>query len=268
MILWADDTASLLSVPNPAYERQIIMSEIPENINIPRHVAVIMDGNGRWAKKRFMPRVMGHKKGLDTLEEMCRVCSNLGVEYLTVFAFSTENWRRPEEEVSFLMGLFLSALDKKVAKMHKNGLRVKVIGNRTHFSQAIQDGIAAAEALTAHNTGLTLTIAADYGGKWDIVQAANALIQEGQTEITEANLSAKLMLSEAPEPDLFIRTGGETRISNFMLWQMAYAEFYFTDVLWPDFDETEIKRAFASFTQRERRFGRTSEQLPIEQQRP
>lgn len=237
-------------------------------INIPRHVAVIMDGNGRWAKKRLMPRVMGHKKGLDALEDMCRVCANLGVQYLTVFAFSTENWRRPEDEVSFLMGLFLSALDKKVKKMHANGLRVKVIGDRSRFSQAIQDGIVAAEQLTAQNTGLTLTIAADYGGKWDILQAANALIAEGKTQISEADLSAKLMLAEAPEPDLFIRTGGETRISNFMLWQMAYAEFYFTDVLWPDFDEAEIHRAFASFTQRERRFGRTSEQLPPEEQRP
>lgn len=244
------------------------MSQLPNHINIPRHVAVIMDGNGRWAKKRLMPRVMGHKKGLDALEDMCRVCANLGVQYLTVFAFSTENWRRPEDEVSFLMGLFLSALDKKVKKMHANGLRVKVIGDRSRFSQAIQDGIVAAEQLTAQNTGLTLTIAADYGGKWDILQAANALIAEGKTQISEADLSAKLMLAEAPEPDLFIRTGGETRISNFMLWQMAYAEFYFTDVLWPDFDEAEIHRAFASFTQRERRFGRTSEQLPPEEQRP
>ena len=244
------------------------MSHSANNQNIPRHVAVIMDGNGRWAKKRLMPRVMGHKRGLDTLEEMCRICSNAGVEYLTVFAFSTENWRRPEDEVSFLMGLFLTALEKKVAKMHANGLRVKVIGDRSHFSPAIQKGIVAAEELTKNNPGLTLTVAADYGGKWDIVQAANALIAEGKTQITESDLSTKLMLAEAPEPDLFIRTGGETRISNFMLWQMAYAEFYFTDVLWPDFNETEIYRAFESFTQRERRFGRTSEQLPIEQQRP
>ena len=244
------------------------MSHSANNQNIPRHVAVIMDGNGRWAKKRLMPRVMGHKRGLDTLEEMCRICSNAGVEYLTVFAFSTENWRRPEDEISFLMGLFLTALEKKVAKMHANGLRVKVIGDRSHFSPAIQKGIVAAEELTKNNPGLTLTVAADYGGKWDIVQAANALIAEGKTQITESDLSTKLMLAEAPEPDLFIRTGGETRISNFMLWQMAYAEFYFTDVLWPDFNETEIYRAFESFTQRERRFGRTSEQLPIEQQRP
>lgn len=235
---------------------------------VPRHVAVIMDGNGRWAKKRFLPRVMGHKQGLDVLENMCRVCSEVGVQYLTVFAFSTENWRRPADEVSFLMGLFLTALQKKVQNMHKNGLRLKVIGNRSQFSAEIQQSIVAAEKLTENNTGLTLTIAADYGGRWDILQAANALIQEGKTEITESDLASKLMLSDAPEPDLFIRTGGETRISNFMLWQMAYAEFYFTDTLWPDFKDEEIHKAFQSFTKRERRFGRTSEQLPPEQQRP
>lgn len=235
--------------------------------DIPRHVAVIMDGNGRWAKKRLLPRVMGHKQGLDVLENMCRVCAQMGVEYLTVFAFSTENWRRPADEVSFLMSLFLTALQKKVAKMHKNGLRLKVIGDRTRFSKDIQTSIDQAERLTAQNTGLTLTIAADYGGRWDILQAANALIKEGKMEISESDLSSKMMLPDAPEPDLFIRTGGETRISNFMLWQMAYAEFYFTDVLWPDFKDEEIQKAFASFTQRERRFGRTSEQLPLAQQR-
>lgn len=236
--------------------------------DIPRHVAVIMDGNGRWAKKRFLPRVMGHKQGLETLEEMCRVCADAGVRYLTVFAFSTENWRRPEEEVSFLMGLFLNALQKRVGKMHQNGLRLKVIGDRSRFSRTIVESIEAAEALTADNTGLTLSIAADYGGRWDILQAANALLREGKSEISESDLTAKLMLGDAPEPDLFIRTGGETRISNFMLWQMAYAEFYFTDVLWPDFDEAQMHRAFASFRQRERRFGRTSEQLPEPQRRP
>lgn len=235
---------------------------------IPRHIAVIMDGNGRWAKKRLLPRVVGHKKGLDALENLCRVCSAQGVAYLTVFAFSTENWRRPADEVSFLMGLFLTALQKKVAQMHKNNLRLRVIGDRSRFSADIQNGIAQAEALTAANTGLTLTIAADYGGRWDILQAANALIAEGKTQIDEHDLSARLMLGDVPEPDLFIRTGGEMRISNFMLWQMAYAEFYFTDVLWPDFDEAEIRRAFASFRRRERRFGRTSEQLPEHEQRP
>ena len=241
---------------------------IPERTNIPRHVCVIMDGNGRWAKKRLLPRVMGHKRGLTALENLAARCAELGVEYLTVFAFSTENWRRPEDEVSFLMKLFLQALDGKVAKMHQNNLRLKVIGNRSRFPAAIVEGIEAAERLTADNTGLTLTVAADYGGRWDILQAANRLIAEGKSEITEDDLSQRLSLAEAPEPDLFIRTGGETRISNFMLWQMAYAEFYFTDVLWPDFNEAEMRKAFVSFTRRERRFGRTSEQLPPEQQRP
>ena len=231
---------------------------IPERTNIPRHVCVIMDGNGRWAKKRLLPRVMGHKRGLTALENLAARCAELGVEYLTVFAFSTENWRRPEDEVSFLMKLFLQALDGKVAKMHQNNLRLKVIGNRSRFPAAIVEGIEAAERLT---------IAADYGGRWDILQAANRLIAEGKSEITEDDLSQRLSLAEAPEPDLFIRTGGETRISNFMLWQMAYAEFYFTDALWPDFDAAEFDRAISSFRVRERRFGRTSEQLPPEQQR-
>lgn len=235
---------------------------------IPRHIAVIMDGNGRWAKKRLLPRVMGHKKGLDALENLCRVCAEQGVGYLTVFAFSTENWRRPADEVSFLMGLFLTALQKKVAQMHKNNMRLRVIGDRSRFAAEIQNGIQAAEQLTENNTGLTLTIAADYGGRWDILQAANALIAEGKTQISEADLSERLMLGDLPEPDLFIRTGGEMRISNFMLWQMAYAEFYFTDTLWPDFQDNEIHRAFASFKRRERRFGRTSEQLPENEQRP
>lgn len=241
---------------------------IPEHTNVPCHVAIIMDGNGRWAKKRFLPRVMGHKKGLDVLENICHICNDSGVRYLTVFAFSTENWRRPADEVSFLMGLFLVALQKKVLQMNEKGVRLKVIGDRSRFNAEIQQSIVDAEKLTANNTGLTLTIAADYGGRWDILQAVNALIGEGKTNINENDLAQKLMLGDAPEPDLFIRTGGETRISNFMLWQMAYAEFYFTSVLWPDFDETEMRKAFVSFTQRERRFGRTSEQLPREQQRP
>ena len=241
---------------------------IPEHHSIPRHIAVIMDGNGRWAKKRFLPRVMGHKKGLDALENLCAECSAAGVQYLTVFAFSTENWRRPPDEVGFLMGLFLQALHKQVQRMHEHNMRLKVIGDRSRFNAEINAGIEAAERLTAANSGLTLTIAADYGGRWDILQAANALIAEGKTHISEADLASRLMLAEAPEPDLFIRTGGETRISNFMLWQMAYAEFYFTPVLWPDFNQAEMQKAFASFTQRERRFGRTSEQLPSEQQRP
>ena len=235
--------------------------------NIPRHIAVIMDGNGRWAKKRFMPRVMGHKKGLNALENMVKRCAGLGVQYLTVFAFSTENWRRPEEEVSFLMGLFLQALQKQVAALHDNNMRLRVIGDRSRFSAEIRRGIEAAEALTDGNSGFTLSIAADYGGRWDILQAANKLLKEGKTEITEADLSRHLMLADAPEPDLFIRTGGETRISNFLLWQLAYTEFYFTDILWPDFNVRAFGEAIESYQKRERRFGRTSEQLPPEQQR-
>lgn len=220
---------------------------ILEHSAIPRHIAVIMDGNGRWAKKRFLPRVMGHKRGLDALENMVKHCAELGVQYLTVFAFSTENWRRPEEEVSFLMGLFLQALQKQVRRLHDNNMRLRVIGSRERFNAEILKGIEAAEALTVNNTGLTLSIAADYGGRWDILQAANQLIAEGVTEITEEALSRYLMLGDAPEPDLFIRTGGETRISNFLLWQMAYAELYFTDTLWPDFNEKSLNEAIASF---------------------
>ncbi|MGF6147018.1 Undecaprenyl pyrophosphate synthase [Kingella potus] len=240
---------------------------VPEHHSIPRHIAVIMDGNGRWAKKRFLPRVMGHKKGLDALENLCAECSAAGVEYLTVFAFSTENWRRPPDEVGFLMNLFLQALQKQVRRMHEHNMRLKVIGDRSRFNAQITAGIEAAEKLTAANSGLTLTIAADYGGRWDILQAANRLLAEGRSEITESDLNACLMLGNAPEPDLFIRTGGEKRISNFLLWQMAYAELYFTDTLWPDFDKKAFTDAIASFQKRERRFGRTSEQLPQEQQR-
>lgn len=240
---------------------------ILEYTQIPRHIAVIMDGNGRWAKKRFLPRVVGHKRGLEALENMVRRCAELGVRYLTVFAFSTENWRRPEDEVSFLMGLFLQALQKQVERLHSNNMRLKVIGNRNRFNAEICKGIEEAEALTAGNTGLTLVIAADYGGRWDILQAANKLVKAGVVEITEEALAENLTLAEAPEPDLFIRTGGETRVSNFLLWQIAYAELYFTDILWPDFDAEALDAAIQSFRTRERRFGRTSEQLPIEQQR-
>ncbi|PIT12743.1 di-trans,poly-cis-decaprenylcistransferase [Snodgrassella alvi] len=241
---------------------------VPDHTEIPRHIAVIMDGNGRWAKKRFMPRIMGHKKGLEVLEEMTANCARMGVEYLTVFAFSTENWRRPVDEVNFLMNLFLQSLQKRVQRLHKNNLRLRVIGDRSRFAAEIVRGIEEAEALTAANTGLTLTIAADYGGRWDILQAANQAIAAGATELTETSILPYLSLGDAPEPDLFIRTGGETRISNFLLWQLAYTELYFTPVLWPDFDESQLDTAIRSYQVRERRFGRTSEQLPLTQQRP
>ena len=237
---------------------------IPEVAEIPRHIAVIMDGNGRWAKKRFLPRVAGHKVGVETVRSMVKQCVNLGVDYLTLFAFSSENWRRPEEEVTFLMGLFMEALKKEVAKLHKNNVRLIIIGNRKQFGEVLCAEIEAAERLTQNNSGLTLTIAANYGGRWDILQAVNAMQKANPSQVseyTEEALTPYLSMHYAPEPDLFIRTGGEKRISNFLLWQLAYSELYFTDTLWPDFDDQAFEQAIRSYQQRERRFGRTSEQL-------
>ncbi len=238
-------------------------TSIPDAAQSPRHIAIIMDGNGRWAKKRFMPRVAGHKRGVDAVREMVSTCIDLGVEYLTLFAFSSENWRRPADEVSFLMQLFLKAMEREVVKLHENNIRLKIVGRRDRFERQIVDLIEHSERKTADNKGLTLTIAADYGGRWDILQASNKLLAENPSvgEITEDMLAAHLAMAYAPEPDLFIRTGGEQRISNFLLWQLAYTELYFTETLWPDFDAAMLKRAIDSFHQRERRFGRTSEQL-------
>ena len=239
-------------------------NSIPEVAEVPRHIAVIMDGNGRWAKKRLLPRVAGHKVGVETVRNMVKQCVNLGVDYLTLFAFSSENWRRPEEEVTFLMGLFMEALKKEVAKLHKNNVRLIIIGNRAQFGTALCAEIEAAEHLTQNNTGLTLTIAANYGGRWGILQAVNAMQQANPSQsgsFAEEDLTPYLAMHYAPEPDLFIRTGGEKRISNFLLWQLAYSELYFTDVLWPDFDDQAFQQAIQSYQQRERRFGRTSEQL-------
>jgi undecaprenyl diphosphate synthase len=237
---------------------------IPETGEVPKHIAIIMDGNGRWAKKRFMPRVAGHKRGVETVRNTVKACSELGVEYLTLFAFSSENWRRPAEEVSFLMQLFMLALEQEIAKLHKNNICLKIIGDRSRFDGKLVEMIIRAESLTKSNTGLTLTIAANYGGRWDLVQATHRMLEDhpecGQS-FKEEDLEPYLSTSYAPEPDLFIRTGGEQRISNFMLWQLAYAELYFTDTLWPDFNTLALKRAIKSFQQRERRFGRTSEQL-------
>jgi undecaprenyl diphosphate synthase len=238
-------------------------TSIPDAAKSPRHIAIIMDGNGRWAKKRFMPRVAGHKRGVDAVREMVSTCIDLGVEYLTLFAFSSENWRRPADEVSFLMQLFLKAMEREVVKLHQNNIRLKIVGRRDRFEPQIVELIEQSELKTADNKGLTLTIAADYGGRWDILQASNKLLQQNPSvgEITEDMLSQHLAMAYAPEPDLFIRTGGEQRISNFLLWQLAYTELYFTETLWPDFDAAMLKRAIDSFHQRERRFGRTSEQL-------
>ena len=237
---------------------------VPDVRDVPRHVAIIMDGNGRWAKRRFLPRVAGHRRGLEAVRAVTKACVDRGVEFLTLFAFSSENWRRPKDEVSFLMELFVMALEQEVAKLHENQIRLKVIGDLTSFEPRLNRMIAEAEALTAGNTRLTLTIAANYGGRWDILQAVNRMSREipaAHGAYLEGHLAPYLSMSYAPEPDLFIRTGGEQRISNFLLWQLAYTEFYFTDELWPDFDAGSLERAMSSYRNRERRFGRTSEQV-------
>ena len=232
--------------------------------SMPQHVAIIMDGNGRWAKKRFMPRVAGHVKGVDALRDVVRDCLDKGIRYLTVFAFSSENWRRPQEEVSLLMKLFVNALEQEVERMNRNNVRLRVVGDLTKFDLRLQQLIQDAELKTEKNSALVLTIAANYGGRWDITQAADRLAIEQPEKLgvwAESDLSPYLSMSFAPEPDLFIRTGGEERISNFLLWQLAYTELYFTDILWPDFDGHALTQAIDSFQRRERRFGRTSEQL-------
>ena len=234
-------------------------------INMPQHVAIIMDGNGRWAKKRFLPRFVGHQKGLNSVKRLVTHCANVGVKALTLFAFSTENWRRPQDEVNKLMGLFLKALQKEVSKLNENNVKLLIIGDRSGFSEELQTHITLAESLTEKNSGLVLTIAANYGGRWDIVQAVQqwqlAHPDNSVTEMTESDISDFISLNELPEVDLLIRTGGEQRISNFLIWQMAYAEFYFTDELWPEFNESSFDKAIGSFAHRERRFGKTSEQV-------
>jgi undecaprenyl diphosphate synthase len=237
---------------------------IPESRAVPRHVAIIMDGNGRWAKKRFLPRVAGHQQGVETVRTVVKACIERGIEYLTLFAFSSENWRRPAEEVGFLMNLFVAALQREVGRLHKNGVRLRVVGDLSAFEPRLIDLVRRGESLTAGNDKLTLTIAANYGGRWDLMQAFNGLAlahPDKAGSYTEADLEPFLAMSYAPEPDLFIRTGGEQRISNFLLWQLAYCELFFTDAFWPDFDATMLDSAIASYRRRERRFGRTSEQL-------
>ncbi|MDR3214019.1 MAG: di-trans,poly-cis-decaprenylcistransferase [Azoarcus sp.] len=236
---------------------------VPSVGSVPRHIAIIMDGNGRWARKRFLPRMAGHTKGVEALRGTIRAAIERGIEYLTVFAFSSENWRRPADEVSFLMQLFIKSLQKEVSRLHENGIRFRVIGDRSRFESTLLKAIAAAEDLTAGNTRLHLTIAANYGGRWDVISAVNRVLAKtaGMSEVSEEAIDAELSMSFAPEPDLFIRTGGEQRISNFLLWQLAYSELYFTDTLWPDFDALALDQAVASYQERERRFGRTSEQL-------
>ncbi|MBK4734539.1 polyprenyl diphosphate synthase [Noviherbaspirillum pedocola] len=237
--------------------------QIPMTGVVPRHIAIIMDGNGRWATRRFLPRVAGHAKGVERVRDVVEACVDRGVEFLTLFAFSSENWRRPPEEVSVLMRLFMTALEREITKMHVNEIRLKVIGDLSRFDEKLQRMIANAERRTANNTRLTVTICANYGGRWDIMQAVNRMVAEhpGAGNFSEEQLEPYLAMAYAPEPDLFIRTGGEERISNFLLWQLAYAEMYFTDTYWPDFGAAALDEAIASYQQRERRFGRTSEQL-------
>jgi len=226
-----------------------------------------MDGNGRWATQRFLPRVAGHKKGVDAVRAVVEACAVRGVEFLTLFAFSSENWRRPADEVSLLMHLFVHALEREVTRLARNGIRLKVVGDTSVFEPRLQELIADAEARTRDNDRLTLTIAANYGGRWDILQAMRRLITERPElaqhpeRIDEAALTPYLSMSYAPEPDLFIRTGGEQRISNFLIWQLAYTELYFTDCYWPDFDAEQLDLACKSYRNRERRFGRTSAQV-------
>lgn len=223
-----------------------------------------MDGNGRWAKKRFLPRIAGHKRGVEAVRATVRSCAERGVEYLTLFAFSSENWRRPKDEVKFLMQLFMHVLESEVAKLHRNNIRLRIIGDLSRFDEKLVELIKDSEEKTSNNQMLTLTVAANYGGRWDMLQATNRLVKELPEKAgsyTEADLAPYLSMSEAPEPDLFIRTGGEKRVSNFLLWQLAYTELHFTDTLWPDFDAAALDAAIASYQQRERRYGRTSEQL-------
>lgn len=233
----------------------------------PRHIAIIMDGNGRWAQKRLMPRIMGHHAGVKAVRRVVEYCAKEGIEVLSLFAFSSENWRRPKDEVSLLMELFLSTLQSEVDKLDKNNIRLKIIGDKTAFSNVLQDKIRAAEQQTANNSGLTLVIAANYGGRWDITQAMQhiaAAAKAGTLQveaITEQVINDHLQTADLPEPDLFIRSGGEERISNFLLWQLAYTEFYFTAALWPEFDQAMMQDAIASFKGRQRRFGHTGEQM-------
>ncbi|HEY0877031.1 MAG TPA: polyprenyl diphosphate synthase [Zeimonas sp.] len=240
---------------------------VPRARDVPRHIAIIMDGNGRWATQRRLPRVAGHAKGVEAVRATVEACARRGVEFLTLFAFSSENWRRPAEEVSLLMRLFVTALEREVAQLRANGIRLRVIGDLSAFEPRLRQLIAQAEARTAANRRLTLTVAANYGGRWDVLQAMQSMLRaqpelaDDPDRIGEQALSPHLALAYAPEPDLFVRTGGEQRISNFLLWQLAYTELYFTDTFWPDFDAAALDRAIESYRTRERRFGRTSEQV-------
>jgi undecaprenyl diphosphate synthase len=230
---------------------------VDRDLMIPRHVAVVMDGNGRWAKKRFMPRFFGHKQGVDALVRTVQACADRGIGYLTVFAFSSENWKRPTEEVSGLMSLVLVAVSKYLTKLAKEGVRIRIVGDRAAVSDKVRAAWDQAEGATAHNRRITLSVAFNYGGRWDVVQACRQAMASGvePAQLDEAKLSSFMAMAYAPDPDLFIRTGGEMRVSNFLLWQVAYSELFFTDCLWPDFGEAELDAALRAFAARDRRFG-------------
>lgn len=236
-------------------------------LKIPRHIAIVMDGNGRWARAQNRPRFMGHKRGVEAVREIVKRCSVLEVECLSLFAFSSENWKRPEEEIKHLMGLFMLALDREAKALAKNNVRLRIIGDISAFSEKLQEKIKHVEALTDASTGLTLQIAANYGGRWDINQATQKICQQvlaGErtvNAISATDINEHLSTAGLPDPDLFIRTGGEKRISNFLIWQLAYAELHFTDVLWPDFDAQQLDLAIKDYSSRQRRFGKTSEQV-------
>lgn len=240
---------------------------IPETQIVPQHVAIIMDGNGRWATNRHLPRTAGHVKGVQSVRKVVQTAATHGVKYLTLFAFSSENWRRPEEEVTLLMRLFMQALEREVAQLKKQGVRLRVIGDRSKFDTKLQSMMNKAEASTAENDAFHLTIAANYGGRWDILNATRRMLVQNPNfcqqpeHINEAELAPYLSMAWAPEPDLFIRTGGEQRVSNFLIWQLAYTELFFTEKYWPDFGEAELLESFVWYRTRERRFGRTSAQL-------
>jgi undecaprenyl diphosphate synthase len=228
-----------------------------------QHIAIVMDGNGRWARQRYLPRVEGHRRGVEALRRCVRACADRGVRVLTVFAFSSENWNRPQDEVSGLMDLLITALSREIGALHDSGVKVCFLGDRQRVSERVRQGFAQAESLTASNDKITLNVCFNYGGRWDIVQAAQRMAERGQT-ITEQGLDAEISTAQVGDPDLLIRTGGEFRISNFLLWQCAYSELYFSEKLWPDFDEAALDLAIEAFSQRERRFGKTPEQVAPE----
>lgn len=240
------------------------------NINIPKHIAIVMDGNGRWARQKHRPRLLGHKKGVEAVREIVKTCSKLNVECLSLFAFSSENWKRPEEEIKNLMGLFMIALEREAKALARNNVRLQIIGDLSRFSEKLQNKIKQVEELTTDSDGLRLIVAANYGGRWDITCATKTIadkISSGELrpgDISEDDISSNLTTAGLPDPDLFIRTGGEKRISNFLLWQMAYTELYFTDTLWPDFDADALNTAISDYSSRQRRFGKTSEQVIAE----